>query len=152
MASYAEMKRIAESAPTVRGIATHMLALDDMDWTDWELDFLEHMAVHDGPEPLSMRQREKLVELRDRSEMATDHRGIAVRHLIEQCWLARLELEEDDEAFVAGLHRTRPAALRRGTLHRLVRCAVRVGLIERHLAPAARVAVDVAGAIDAYAA
>lgn len=135
MATHTEMKRIAEDASAVRRMAALLLTSTDHDWTDWELDFLEHMSHFEGPEPITMRQREVLFELRDRAELSREWRGIPVRRLIDQCWQARHDLDEDDEAFIAGLHDRRPSALRRGSLRRLVRSAIQLGVIEQHMAP-----------------
>jgi hypothetical protein len=41
------------------------LDLPHADWNDWEIDFLQHMARHKGPDPITTRQGEKLLELRD---------------------------------------------------------------------------------------
>jgi len=140
MASHIEMKRLAEDATSVRTTAAFLLTADDCEWTDWELDFLEHMARWEGPEALSMRQREVLSDLRERSELLRDWRGIAVARLVTLCWQARLDLDEPDEDFVVALNDRRPTSLRRGQLHRLVAIAARLGLIERHLQPMPRAA------------
>ncbi len=142
MASHIEMKRLAEDADAVRTLARFLHHMDDCDWSDWELDFLDSMASRDTPEPLSMRQREVLVELRDRAELARDWRGIPIRRLIEQTHLARLDLDEDDEAFVIGLADRWPTSLRKGQLARLVRLAARVGVIEPYLTPSRGARVD----------
>lgn len=138
MASHIEMKRVAEDAAAVRRMAAMLLALADAEWTDWEFDFLEHMSRFEGPDALSSRQREVLFDLRDRSELARDWRGISVARLIADCHAARFDLDEDDEAFIAGLAERRTPALRRGALRRLVQCAVRLGTIEAYLAPGER--------------
>jgi hypothetical protein len=137
MASHIEMKRLAEDLDAVRATARHMLSLADVDWSDWETDFLEHMAAYDGDEPLSMRQREKLTDLRDRSVLARDHRGIAVPALVRRCYEAIADIEDEDDAvFVTSLAAGRPTSLRRGQLHRLAGIAARLGVIERYMTPA----------------
>jgi hypothetical protein len=45
-----------------------MIRFPHADWNDWEIDFLQHMARHKGPDPITTRQSEKLVELRDDAE------------------------------------------------------------------------------------
>ena len=135
MASHRDMKRLAEDGHAVRSLAAFLLTADDCEWTDWELDFLDSMVTRETAEPLSMRQREVLVELRDRAELSPDWRGIPVRRLIDQAHQARLDLDEDDEAFIITLTERRPLSLRRGQLARLVRIAARLGIIEPYLAP-----------------
>jgi len=134
------MKRLAEDATSVRNTAAFLLTADDCEWTDWELDFLDHMARWDGPEALSMRQREVLSDLRERSDLLKDWRGITVARLVTLCWQARFDLDEPDEEFVVVLNNRRPTSLRRCQLHRLVAIAARLGLIEPHLRPLARAA------------
>lgn len=136
MASHIEMKRLAEDAAGIRSLAAFLIAADGCEWTDWELDFLDHMCRWEGPDALSMRQREVLADLRDRSELARDWRGIPVTRLVRACHEARLDLDEDDEDFVASLHARDPSSLRRRQLQRLTRIAARLGLIEPHLAAA----------------
>jgi hypothetical protein len=133
MASHIEMKRLAEDLDAVRATARHILSLTDVDWSDWETDFLEHMAAYDGDEPLSMRQREKLTDLRDRAELVRDWHGIPVARLVDACNVARLDLSEADEEFIATLARRSSASLRRGQLFRLCRIAARLGVIEPHI-------------------
>ena len=72
------------------------LLVTDQDWTEWELDFLESLAAHMGPDALTTRQREKLVELRDDAEPISTFNGFNIGSLIEQCWLARQDLSDED--------------------------------------------------------
>lgn len=136
MASHIEMKRLAEDAAGIRSLAAFLIAADGCEWTDWELDFLEHMSRWEGPDALSMRQREVLADLRDRSELARDWRGIPVTRLLRACYDARLDLDENDEDFVASLQVRNPSSLRRRQLQRLSRIAACLGVIEPHLAAA----------------
>lgn len=130
MASYTQMSRTAADPAAVRGMATFLLTVADADWTDWELDFLEHMREYDGPEPLTMRQREVLFELNDKARSYRDYRGLSVRRLVRECWLARSDLDEDNEMFIAKLNDASPPSLKRASLHRLVRCARQLGVID----------------------
>jgi len=130
MASHTQMARTAASADAVQNMATILLTIADVGWTDWELDFLEHMREHVGPEPISMRQREVLFELNDKARSYRDYRGIPVRRLVNQCWCARLDLDEDEDDFIAGLHAANPTSLKRRALYRLVHLARKLGLID----------------------
>jgi hypothetical protein len=130
MASYTQMSRTAADPAAVQGMASFLLTVADADWSDWEVDFLEHMREHEGPEPISMRQREVLFELNDKARNYRDYRGLSVRHLIRECWLARADLDEDGEAFINKLNGARPTGLKRAALYRLVRCARQLGVVD----------------------
>ena len=132
MASYTQMSRTAADAAAVQNMAIFLLTVSDAGWSDWEIDFLEHMRVHQGPEPISMRQREVLFELNDKARNHWDYRGFSVRHLVRQCWMARADLDEDNEAFIAKLNDARATGIKRSVLYRLVRCARTLGVIEPH--------------------
>lgn len=130
MASHTQMARTAANADAVQRMAAFLLTMSDAGWTDWELDFLEHMREHEGLEPISMRQREVLFELNDKARNYRDYQGIPVRRLLNQCWCARLDLDEDEEDFIAGLHATNPSSLKRRALYRLVHLAHKLGIID----------------------
>lgn len=133
-----EMKSLADNADRVRALAGRLLKLPAADplvaWSDWEIEFLESMAAHRGPDPLSTRQVEKLVELQDEARSYADLDGLSVPALIEQCWLARLDLEEDDEAFVARLKTSGARTLKRRQGLKLLACARQLGIVERYVA------------------
>ena len=130
MASHSQMSRTAANADAVQTMASVLLTATDAGWTDWELDFLEHMREHTGPEPISMRQREVLFELSDKARFYRDYRGIPVSRLLGECWMARLDLDEDDEEFVSALYAAKPTALKRRALFRLVRIAAKLAVID----------------------
>jgi hypothetical protein len=133
MTSHIEMSRVANDAAAVRAIASGLLASARRDFTDWELDFLEHMAVWAGREPLSQRQREKLLELRDDARTYRTVDGISVARLVQQCHEARADLDDDDGSFVADLRTSCTSGLKRRALLRLLRCARRLGLVESYV-------------------
>ena len=64
---------------------------------------LENMATFDGPDILTMRQREKLIELRDDAEYLINYRGLSIKMLNERCFLARDDLNERDVEFIESL-------------------------------------------------
>jgi hypothetical protein len=130
MASHSQMSRTAANANAVQTMASVLLTATDAGWTDWELDFLEHMREHTGPEPISMRQREVLFELNDKARSYRDYRGIPVSRLLAECWMARLDLDEDDEVFVSTLHAANPTALKRRALFRLVHIASKLTILD----------------------
>ena len=89
------------------------------------------MATRSNPEPLSIRQREILFELRDDAKTYEKIDGFSVKTLMRDCWLARMDLSEDDEEFIDHLKQKDETALKRRPLFRLLHCARQVGLIDR---------------------
>jgi hypothetical protein len=51
MQDYKEIDRIRKNLVAVRSLAKRLLDLPRADWNDWEIDFLQHMARHKGPDP-----------------------------------------------------------------------------------------------------
>jgi hypothetical protein len=104
MQDYKEIDRIRKNLVAVRSLAERLLSFPRADWNDWEVDFLQHMARHRRPDPITTRQCEKLLELRDDAEYYSSVRGFGVQSLIQNCWLARDDLEsEDDRKFIEHL-------------------------------------------------
>ena len=132
MQSYREIERVRKDALTVRTLAKRLLAAPDSDWTDWEIDFLEDMSRHAGPD-LTTRQGEKLIELRDDAESHASWRGLSVRILAQKCSLACDELEPPDATFVQTLQASCATAVKRRQLFRLLRCARQLKLIEAYM-------------------
>jgi hypothetical protein len=147
----------------VRNLANSLLALaktaEDI-FTEWELTFLRDIAEQSASVialtakerkefkfskreaeallalrdfRLTSRQAEKLFEIRDASVLYRHIAGISVRNLIERCYEARLDLDEDDEQFIERLWRTGAAELRGTELSRLKRCSKQLGLLEGYM-------------------
>jgi hypothetical protein len=131
MSSYREMHELGKDPVRVRALAMRLLALHHDELTDWEIDFLEHMAEWTGPDPLSTRQAEVLFDLRDNLTKRSTVDGLSVKRLLESCWIGRLDLTEDDAAF---LERVRGSqALRRRDLRRLLNCARQLNQVEGYV-------------------
>jgi hypothetical protein len=133
MATYQEMHRIAHDPAAVRDLARRLLKVPSHEWTDWEVDFLENMAAYKGPDPISMRQREVLLALRDETEFHSRISGISVNTLVKKCYEYRLDLGEDDAAWIEELWRKGTFSLKRRNLGRLRRCSVELGELEPHM-------------------
>ena len=131
MASHIEMQRLAADTVGIRSLASYLLTVDEVGWTEWELEFLGGMAARTDPEPISIRQREILFELRDDAKTYAKIDGFSVKMLMRNCWLARMDLSEEDEAFIDNLKQKDETALKRRPLFRLLHCARQVGLIDR---------------------
>ena len=130
MADYREIVELQKDPARARSMAQFLSTLDDMEWTDWELDFLAGVGVRRGD--LTTRQGEKLIELRDEATWYTAVDGFSLRALVERCSVCRDELAEADAAFIERLKASGAARLRRKDAHRLLRCARTVGEIEPH--------------------
>jgi hypothetical protein len=135
MQDYKEIDRVRKDSVAVKSLAKRLLSIPNHDWNDWELDFLEHMVRHRGPEPITTRQGEKLIELRDYSEYHSSVQGFSVASLITNCWLARDDLkDEEDRNFIDNLKASDASALRRRHLGKLLACARQVGAVEKYIA------------------
>ncbi len=122
MQDYKEIDRIRKNLVAVRSLAQRLLDLPRADWNDWEIDFLQHMARHKGPDPITTRQGEKLLELRDDAEYCSSVRGFSVQSLIKNCWLVRDNLKE-----------TSGSCVKRRQLRKLLACARQLGEIEQYV-------------------
>ena len=134
MQDYKEIDRIRKDLVAVRSLAKRLLDLPRADWNDWEIDFLQHMARHKGPDPITTRQGEKLLELRDDSEYYSSIRGFSVQSLIKNCWLARDDLDSEyDRKFIEQLKGTNCLSIKRRQLRKLLACARELGEIEQYV-------------------
>ena len=128
MPDYREIQQIQKDPARARTIAQHLRALKDVEWSDWELDFLENMSSWD--DELSTRQGEKLIELRDETVWYTSVDGFSLKKLIDACYRLRDELDEDDASFIERLRTPAVTKLRRKEARRVIRCARAVREIE----------------------
>ena len=134
MQDYREIDRIRKDLVAVRSLAKRLLELPHADWNDWEIDFLQHMARHKEPDPITTRQGEKLVELRDDAEYYSSVHGFSVRSLIKNCWLARDDLSSaGNRKFIDQLKETSCSCVKRRQLRKLLACARELGEIEEYV-------------------
>ncbi len=132
MQDYREIDRIRKDFVAVRSLAKRLLDLPHADWNEWEIDFLQHMARHKGPDPITTRQGEKLVELRDDAAYYSSVHGFSVHSLIKNCWVARDDLSrEEDKRFIEDLKAT--TCVKRRQLRKLLACARELGEIEEYV-------------------
>jgi hypothetical protein len=130
MPDYREIAALQKDPARARTVAQALSGLDDMAWTDWELDFLDSIAIR--RQDLTTRQGEKLVELRDEATWYTTVEGFSLAALIARCHLLRDEVSEHDAAFIERLKAEGATRLRRKDARRLLRCARQLGEIEPH--------------------
>lgn len=137
MTSHREMKTLAENPEAIRSFARQLIALaaadPQVEWTDWEVDFLESMATRESVESLTMRQREVLADLRNSTGRHSKVDGFNVRTLIERCWLEREYLaDDDDQRFIDDLKTSGQQSVTRRQLGRLLGCCREIGVLEQH--------------------
>jgi hypothetical protein len=130
MTNYREIVAIQKDAGRARALAQSLCELGDIEWTDWELDFLASMALRQ--QELTTRQGEKLIELCDDAVWYTAVDGFSLKALIDRCYLLRDELADADAAFIERLKAENATRLRRKDARRLLACARSVGEIEPH--------------------
>jgi hypothetical protein len=130
MADYREIAAIQKDTARARAVAQGLFGLDDMEWSDWELDFLHGIAARQ--QDLTTRQGEKLIELRDEATWYTSVEGFSLAALIARCHLLRDELADHNAAFIERLKATGATRLRRKDARRLLLCARQLGEIEPH--------------------
>jgi hypothetical protein len=129
MASWKEIERIRKDREAVRAIAKRLLTNLPDELNDWEREFLQPKTA--ARHELTNRQGEKLLEIRDGAESITVVAGFSVRLLIENCYLARLDLSEDDEEFITRMRAKSAATILRRNAGRLMRCARQLLLVDQ---------------------
>jgi hypothetical protein len=102
--NYREMNRIAGDPAAVRITAGFISTVLGQRLSEGEREFLEKLAKFDGPDPLSMRQREWLYALRSRATRRAVVKGYRASTLIRKLWELRFDLDEEGEEFVSQQH------------------------------------------------
>jgi hypothetical protein len=130
MASWQEIDRIRKAAKGFRSLAKGLHA-HISDLTEWEKDFLSSIKDQREKDEFTTRQSEKLLQIRDDYVSVTEIRGgFSVGLILRECHEARLDLSEDDEAWIVQLFQQSQTTIRRKHAGRLRRCARELGLIE----------------------
>ncbi len=130
MPNWKEISRIAKDPGAVRLLAKSLLRMSEMEWNVWEVAFLENMSTQQ--EPLTTRQSEKLLEIRDAAQYFSAYDGFNIDTLIGTCWMARLDLnDEDDIAFIERLKESGAKSIRRRQVKRLFRCCRELSILEQ---------------------
>lgn len=130
MPDYREIHAICNDPPRVRKIATYLLALADTEWTDWEIDFLNDMQHRQ--DPLSTRQGEIIVDLRDSVLKYDKVDGFVLKTLIDKCYMCRDELAESNSDFIERLKLAGATVLKKFEAQRLLQCARNLREIGQH--------------------
>ena len=98
------MARIAGDPVAVRACAKSIRSVLGVRLSGRELEFLVQLEKFDGPDPLSMRQREWLHALRSRATRRSVVKGYRASTLVKKLWELRFDLSEDAEDFIDDLH------------------------------------------------
>jgi replication fork clamp-binding protein CrfC len=135
MASHIEMKRLSDDLDAVHRLVQFLQTVTTAEWTEWELNFLDSLQLRKSKDPLSLRQTEKLIELRDAAQTFSRYEGYSIKTLISSCHSNALDLADDEDvAFIERLKAENPATLKRRPLFRLVRCARELDIIHDYAA------------------
>lgn len=131
MASWREIERLRKDPPAMRRLAAYLLKLPDAELTEWEIKFLESISNDQIAEEFSLRQSEKLLQIRDDTEFVTEvgHARLSVRILIEKCQLGYLDLDDGDDEWVLRFPKG-TTAIRRREAGRLLSCARQINEAE----------------------
>jgi hypothetical protein len=130
MASWREIDRVRKDPQGAVNIAKRLLELSPTEFTDWELDFLRSIRRLRNVEEFTTRQSEKLLQIRDDTEVVEEVLGFSVQLLLKCCFEARLDLSEADEEWVAGRFQVNTCNIPRKHVGRPMRCARELNLIE----------------------
>jgi hypothetical protein len=130
MASWKEIEGFRKDPKAARLLAKSLLKTGSGVLTEWEADFLDSMSRRYQDWELTTRQAEKLLQIRDGLETVTVFRGFSVEKLLAACHLARLDLSEDDEAWIVRIRAKSGNSIPRCNVGRLMRCARQLHLVE----------------------
>lgn len=128
--SWIEIDRVRKDPAEFRALASRLLRSPADIFTDWEREFLEQKVGGPRPHEYTTRQAEKLLQIRDGAALVETIHGFSVSRLICACYDARLDLAEDDEAFIVALRDRGVTSIRRSQSGRLLGCARALNIVE----------------------
>jgi hypothetical protein len=134
MTDWQEINRISKDPQAVRSLAKRLLKLPYVTWSEDRLRFLKDMARE--REPITTRQTEYLIDLRNETELHSTAGGFAVASLIEDCWRNREPdryrgLNDANREFIERIRGK--TSLQLPQLRRLFACCRELGLIEKYI-------------------
>ena len=103
--NYRELSRIGGDPGAVRSTANMVRRLLGERITEWQSNFLLKLENFSGPDRLSTRQCEILIDLRDGSIRRRHIPGYDAVSLVQRLFEERFDLPEDQEDYVVALHR-----------------------------------------------
>jgi len=134
MTNWQEINQISKDPQAVLSLAQRLLKLPYATWSEYNRIFLEDRT--NQREPLTTRQAEYLIELRNETELYSVVGGFSVSSLVEDCWRNREPdrrhgLNDDNCHFIERIRGK--TALPRPHLRRLFACCRKLGLIEAYI-------------------
>jgi hypothetical protein len=99
-----EMARIAGDPTAVRSTAGFVRAVLGDRLSEREREFIAQLEQFEGPNPLSVRQREWLYGLRSRATRRSTVKGYRASTLVRKLWELRFDLSEEAEEFINDVH------------------------------------------------
>ena len=102
--NHREMARLAADPTAVRMTATFITTALADKLSGAEREFLTKLSRFEGPDPLSMRQREWLDALRSRATRRSKVKGYQAFALVRKLWELRFDLSDEAEEFVTELY------------------------------------------------
>lgn len=101
---YREMKRLADDPQAARALADLLLTHRADLLSDGAQDLLASLKKRAVEKPLTMRQLEALLDIRDRSTVSDKVGPYDLAKLVRQVWERRADLADfEDEAWIASL-------------------------------------------------
>jgi hypothetical protein len=97
------MSRLAGDPGAIRSRAALVATLLGDRVTPWQARFLNRLTKFQGPDLLSMEDRETLYNLAGKASRRSERAGYRAANLVERLWCLRHDLAEEDEKFVDGL-------------------------------------------------
>ena len=116
-----------------RAVAKRLLNLG-AELTEWESNFLESICNDTETKEFTIRQSEKLLQIRDDYETITTFHGFSVEMLLDKCWLGRFDLSEGQEQKLQKMRERSHVSLRRKYAGFLMRRAREVHIIKEEFA------------------
>jgi len=138
MTDYREINDLQRDLPRARRLAEFLLLMAGIEWTEWEVTFLNsiirqvdaRLLAKDFNDHLSVRQIEILVELRDDAVLYEKVEGLLIRLLIRSCFEMRHLLNDSETEFVTRHIEAGTTKLRRRQVFFLFHCARKALVIE----------------------
>jgi hypothetical protein len=144
MTDYREINALQHDLHRARRLAEFLLLIVGAEWNEWETTFLnsiirqvdERLASPDKErrkDPLSTRQVEILVELRDDSILYGKAEGFSIPSLIAGCFEMQHLLNERELEFIKRHKDAKTTQLRRRQVLFLFHCARKAMVIEPYM-------------------
>jgi hypothetical protein len=133
MASWREIEAIKRDRAEAHRVIANVMALGGDVLSDWETEFGGDLGDWLNDRDLTTPQAEKLLQIRNQRQLVRTFDGFNIGSLIQQCYEARLDLNERDEERITRLRAISPDAISRERLPWLLYCARQLELIDEWL-------------------